>query len=71
MTLLVSLASYILYYLHTSCTSHIFTITTLPHSIISLGNSKNHFHYTSLHSAKGNELLNNTDTEEILIKLDP
>ena len=37
MTLLVSLASYILasLHLHTSHASHIFTITTLPHFIIS------------------------------------
>ena len=57
MTLLVSLASYILVSLHlpTFHASHIFTITVLPHSIISLGNLRNHLsslHYALLHSAK-------------------
>ena len=43
MTLSVSLASYILAsHSHTSHASHIFTITTLSHTTISLGNSRNH-----------------------------
>ena len=50
MTLLVSLASYILasLHLHTSHASHTFTITTLSHYTISLGNSRNHLSSLSL-----------------------
>ena len=53
MTLLVSLASYILasLHLHTSRASHIFTITTL--SRLGIQETIYHlFHYASLHSAE-------------------
>ena len=45
--LLVSPTTYILASLH-SHTSHISRITTLPHSLISLGNSRNHLSSLSL-----------------------
>ena len=61
MTLLVSLASYILASLHLH-TSHIFTITTLSHYIILLGNLRNYLSSLSLHfmyfiQSKINELI--------------
>ena len=64
MTLLVSLVSYILatLHLHTSHTSHIFTIITLPHSIISLGNSENHLSSLRFIQPKINELFMRAQT---------